>query len=243
MARPKKKPPADTILAALVERDGRHCYLCGIHHRNDTNLGVDMIEYRVDTDSLENFDHMENLFLACTSCIRRRSRKPFLQYMQERLKFSKAETDYINAMFHPKHAEANADTRDVVALMRKLHHTSPPIPDNLRPKPKVLICADMSDGQLYDMTLEEIDALDPEGDHERHEVFRRHHMAKAGDALMRHYLLTRNEDGTISRVYNPQGAASHARGTEQAPATFEAPPKTIEDAHAAARALLDRYGL
>ena len=242
MARPKKNPPADPILAALVERDGRHCYLCGTHHRNDTNLGVDMIEYRVDIDSLKNFDHMENLFLACTSCIRRRSRKPFLQYMQERLRFSKAETDYINAMFHPKHAEGNRDTRDVITLMRKLHHTSSPIPDNLKPKPKVRMCADMTDDQLYDMTLGELDALNPEGDYERHEDFRRHQMAKAGDALMRHYLLARKDDGTIGRVYNP--STSHAHGTKQATGTATSTtPKTLEDAHAAARALLDKYDL
>jgi len=242
MGRPKKNQPTDPILSALVERDGRHCYLCGIHHRNDTNLGVDMIDYRVDVDSLKNFDHMENLFLACTSCIRRRSRKPFLQYMQERLKFAKAEIDHITTMFHPKYAEENADTRDVVALMRKLHHTALPIPDNLKPKPKILRCIDMTDDQLYDMTLEELDAMDPEGDYDRHEAFRRHQMAKAGDALMRHYLLTRNEDGTISRVYNP--STSHAHGTNTATnATTTGTPKTLEDAHAAARALLDKYEL
>jgi 5-methylcytosine-specific restriction endonuclease McrA len=112
MARPKINPPKNPILTALVERDGRHCYLCGMHHRNDTNLGVDMIVYD------ENPKNMENLFLACIPCIRRRSKKPFLQYVQERLKFAKAELSYINGMFHPKNVDEASETARYMRYFR-----------------------------------------------------------------------------------------------------------------------------
>jgi hypothetical protein len=242
MARPTTHDK-DPIFKAVLERDGKTCGLCGKLNERTANICLEKIEHQVDETRIKSLDPLSNLMLVCIPCKRRRDGKSIGEYLRSRVMECEREIAHISN-FDKHRGLMRALQRPIV--MGGASTVAVAVPEELMPTPKVPKCADMTDDQLYHMTIEEIDALIPEGDHERHENFRRHHMAKAGDALMRHYLLTKTEDGTIERVYLPE-RASHAHGTSETSETSETDktptPRTIEEAHAAARALLDKYDL
>jgi len=109
MARPKTVGARDALFAAVTNRDGLVCFMCGAVHSRAATMQLDWIDY----DDLD-VTNPEDAILACKTCVRRRDKRPLLAHLKTRLSAARSEVAHLSVL--PE------DIRIKKMLTREIHY-------------------------------------------------------------------------------------------------------------------------
>jgi hypothetical protein len=84
----------DRMAKAIQQRDGLDCFLCGKTHSSLARMSIGFVATEATKQNLEN------AYLACTGCNKRRNNRQFGAYIRQRLNEVRAEIAYLENTFN-----------------------------------------------------------------------------------------------------------------------------------------------